>query len=1030
MGQEAMAYAIRDRVVQYLSTFGTRKAEPIHLSMMGLCGVGKSTLMEVFEKIGIPFARLDAQNYLKDSGGLYFLSRDLKEAVATADSKPFVLFIDEIDKTPEILPDGEEETQPAIGALNQILSDGKVRMSGAPLVLSNIFVVTAMNFSPKQIETFSKEILKQEKSYWEYTEEDMGLLDTWLRKGANSRASIAKMLSLLFRSNTISRFVPDAVVAKPLYGEDFDKIVKMTVDSTISRLTQEGTGPKKRLNVTYTDAFLKHVRRHAVFAPGGARVSVKQPDLLVEQLVTIGTHLMPEGHRQSLDVPRRILLDATSDDEAHLEVVPILSVKGRPQELEPIEVRLKFDSIVGSYSLPEGIIAELPEKLAEQGDDFSEEQARKPPTVKEVLTRRKSLNQKEHGRLKKEVAEVIFDQEEAIEKIATSFGNYKNRDTTPSTPSLDVIMGFPGTGKTDIVMETAEKLGIKVVKINLQFYSSDTQDAANRLGEDLYNLLEGNKDKKGKVILLIEEMDKLHEIDPTSGHLVNRPAISLIKDLLSDGTKDIPIKKLDNTIYQTLDIHGFHVAMTMNFAVDRFHLSADPRLTSIDDMQHLYEDLTQTPEALRQVLASMFLPETINRFFSSVVVARPVSEKAFSKIILKAKDLATSELLEDEKGRNVARIDVRLTPAYLKYLFSESVIPAEGGRQALIHAMDLIQTGIREGVSEINAQPNLRTLPVTLQLDYHPRSRSQSEDKVITSVQFKEQGRRKSKVLKRKPVALRFPSLEEYGEIPQNRYRLSVHEFGHAMVDVLTGNRFEHIIVVQPTPHIAGVVKQTPIEPESAAPLIANLCVLLGSRAMERIMSGEDELSDLSVLEASPGTSADVSMATTLLWKIIYQLGLSPSGGTIERSGLIEKEGVLDTNYRRSFFEALPHSVVEQLGLVLRDLETEVIRLLLQTHSKEWYHQKILKLARKGEMTETEFYRMIGYEIPEDDETFLGEKPKDFGKGVTPFQKAPPLVSGKPAWQNLGDLMSFLEKSIRNRLASVSDSAPCKKSLD
>ena len=140
-----------------------------------------------------------------------------------AQGKPLILFIDEMDKVPEIDHRGAERTQPVIKTVNQMLSDGKIidsSFAGGELDFSNVFVITALNFAPKQIEAFSKEVLGKELSFWDYKEPDMEKLDGWLvSKEGTNKSSVAKMLALLFRPNTISRMISDAIVAKPLYGK-------------------------------------------------------------------------------------------------------------------------------------------------------------------------------------------------------------------------------------------------------------------------------------------------------------------------------------------------------------------------------------------------------------------------------------------------------------------------------------------------------------------------------------------------------------------------------------------------------------------------------------------------------------------------------------------------------------------------------------------------------------------------------------------------------------------------------------------
>ena len=84
----------------------------------------------------------------------------------------------------------------------------------------------------------------------------------------------------------------------------------------------------------------------------------------------------------------------------------------------------------------------------------------------------------------------------------------------------------------------------------------------------------------------------------------------------------------------------------------------------------------------------------------------------------------------------------------------------------------------------------------------------------------------------------------------------------------------------------------------------------------------EDPLSELSVLDITPGPSGDIQSATKLLWNVIYELGFDPQGGTMDRLG---------QDYA-NFANLPPESSLSKLGLILRRMENDLVADLLRAH--------------------------------------------------------------------------------------------------
>ncbi len=63
VGQDALAMAIQVRLIQYLNSVGTRLEEPVSMHMIGLPGVGKTSLIKALEELGIPVVKINAEQF-------------------------------------------------------------------------------------------------------------------------------------------------------------------------------------------------------------------------------------------------------------------------------------------------------------------------------------------------------------------------------------------------------------------------------------------------------------------------------------------------------------------------------------------------------------------------------------------------------------------------------------------------------------------------------------------------------------------------------------------------------------------------------------------------------------------------------------------------------------------------------------------------------------------------------------------------------------------------------------------------------
>lgn len=985
VGQDDMAMAIQSRLLQYLNSLGTRQAEPVAIHLIGLFGVGKTSTVKVMEDMGLPVFKIDAPKYPggdQAANSEYQLSAVIARALAgrASPDSPLVFFIDELDKVAEIDKEGKEIIQPVINTLNTILSEGRAHdfnNPGKPHNFSNVFVMTAGNFSPALLSQFSESILKEKKDYWDFTPEDLAKFDDWVRSGKNSLASVARLLSGMYRANTVGRLIADTVVAKVLNNDDFDEIVAMAGEEVKARLTGQATSA---LKLNYTPAFIDFLRSVTVYAPGGARVPIKGVDLLVEQLISMSVHA-DLGDPSSLALPRTISIDY--DEGAEEAIVHVQAYKrvGTKRVLAAEEkIRVKYNRVARTFQISPELLKPLPAQFGPQVDKLMEKDAKKRLSSAKITAARQSL--RSDGSLEKHLNLLVADQKDLAADLDEMLHLYMNAQSTDVR--YLTVPGFTGTGKTMSFTVAAKKLRIPIVKLNMQDYSGESQDSADRFGEDLFNRLAAAREeyKTDKVILLIEELDKAYEIDPSNGLPITRPALGHLKDLLNDGTKMITIKTSFGSTQKLVDVRGVFIGMTTNFPTARFNLKADPRETTIEDMQAFETKVFSSPKAVRKMLTSLFRDDTVNRLMSGRISrSHTLSHSGYMQIISQQPVYALSNINSNSfvPGQNAA-FSVAITDDYLnQYLAAESIIPSEGGRQAAATAQMLLKRDLIHAIKNLPKNSPLYKLPVQIVLDYEPRD-AKNPPRVIPSARLSDArdiqrfGSALNAPLPEIPRKLIFPPRKTYGRLLPVQLYVAGHEFGHALAATMFGNRFESIRTAPLEPGESGFVKTLSCGLSTTARVITGeLLSTLASRSMERIMLAKNPKDAASVLAIGAGSSQDNMDATRTLWRLVYALGMDPSGGTIERSGL---GGCSQDDYakRRYFFEELPNEKIEALAQVARDLENHLVEVFLQARSPEWFKEKITKLALAGEMSEAEFYALIGQPYPGRGNTFLGER--------------------------------------------------------
>lgn len=956
-GQEAAASVLQARMIQYLEGYPNRSGEPVMMNMIGLPGIGKSAMIEYLKKAGFPILEFDAQSYV---GAVppEPLESALRDAIMIQQARkpgvPIVVVIEELDKLVEKNPQTNVETSsPAIGTLNTISSEGKIHGNfGRSTNVSNVMFLTTMNLAPVEIESFSQEILGTHKSYYDFTIEDFKAFDDWVRNQPSARY---KVLARMFRSNTVSRFGANTVIMQPLGSDAYRRIIELQVERAIRQNVQDKNAAK-RITVDVHPSMMEFLLKEAVFAPSGARETVALTNTLIEQLIVYGSKTVGPGLTSSTR-PRHIEVRYHPKlNKVFVRVTEKVQQQGSSSTLRDgaaIAFEARYDAGSRVFLPPQDVAAVKPAFLKKQ----EETDELKPVTKKETFETRFPKNQDRVKGLREGLAEYLYGQADAINVIATDLENYfGRRGPARKEPSMRALAGFPGIGKSELFLRAAELTGLPVARVNMQSYATDSAEAVKAFATDVEravaNALEDNK--TGQFILLFEELDKVFEISP-KGEFENRPVLAKLKDLLNDGRFDISSQYSSEAI----DLRGAFIGVTMNFAIDRFGFEADPRMTTIEDVIKAWRRLKATPAAIKKLLGSMFLPDTVSRLMTQMLIMKPLDKPAYSKIIETQAAKVEDERLLDENGRNVGQIEMKTTPAYRRYLFNESVIPSEGARNTTKTANAMISTDLEYALARLPRSSKYAKEPLTLTLDY-----SEAKQRVRYRIQLTNSPEEQPLQLEDREIALKFPRIEVQGRVSEDRMLTAAHEFGHAFTGVQTGARFETVVVVPNGTGAGGYVKPNGLG-ETASDLLARLNMILGSRAFERIFLSPNPLESKSVLSITSGPSQDIRMATMVLYRMLHQLGMNPEGGTLDRNFDMGM-GTYAT------FEAMPSGLAAKLGHVLRDLEDQIVRDTLDEHSKSWYVDRIVKLAKAGAMSEKEFYELIGRRLPEDNRRSVG----------------------------------------------------------
>lgn len=961
-GQELITEVLQASVIRYLEGFGHHSREPEHINIIGFTGSGKTDLIQKLSEIGIKVILLNAQSYV--GGNEEKFAKDINEKIGKSieEGRPVILAVDEIDKIPEITFENGvpvEVTSQFIGDINSIISEGRINVGTKPLVLSNVMVITMMNYPPTQIDTFSEEVLQQKKSFYDYTLEDFAKVDAWIRTNPGSQSRI---LARLFRANTVSRLAPNSYFMQPFTPTVYEEIVKHLSEQTEKSYAADGPKAEQYARVHVDASLVKFLLENGVVPSSGARKTVRFVNASLDDLVGFAQKIPAPG-AHGLDRPRKIRISMTEDQKrSRIEVTPQVYRQGGLIDLPSFSVEVEYVPGTRLFRRPQELIAKAPSLKAK--DSLLDLQAleKEPRITKKQIRALRFPKTATLGRgLAKGLAEVIHDQQSVLPIIESDVIKYLSRDSKQKREPLSrVLAGFPGNPSVQILEEVSRRTEIPLVRVNLENYGGDESSAVGEFMSTLDMLIreevgfDEETAQPGRFILLIEGLDKVFQIDGT-GVRLERPVTGLLSEILSKGKAEFTDFDEDYAMdVSTTDVRDGLIYVTLNLPVEKFGLQGDPRLTSVGDVERTFTHLTKYPADLKDLLSTMYLPETISTVLPRLTLLRPYSEKSYHQIIGQQLEKVVHERLHDDEDVNVAQIEVHASDAYLEYLYSESVIPSEGARNTETMVRNLASTHLEAALDRLPRDRRYSGEPLEMHLDYDPATTSVKASIVLKSAKLKVP----LQVLNQK-VTLMFPSVKAFGKMKAYRVETAAHEFGHAFVSALLGQRMERILAV-PVKQAYGGFVSFKERGDSAAEEIASLYATLAARALERMVSSEDPRQPLSVLNITKGASMDIEMATESLYEMIHAFGLAPQGGTLDRRAKFAPHDAA------SSFAPLTAEDVKRLGLILRDLEDYLVEQLLEAHPMDWYIDKISRLAQEGAMTEKEFYELIEYPFPGD----------------------------------------------------------------
>ncbi len=1014
IGQSRVIEPLCEKLSAYLRHFRQHRGKPYAAHLQGMSGSGKNELIDLLESLGVNIIHVDAQHAA-------FLPMDLLQRLDD-NVWPTILFVNEFDKPVgastnlEGAIEADSSLTPQVAELlnngDLIDDDGSFMGNG-----SHLFVITATNLDSRILIDYHTAQGLSPKNRYEMTIDDWAKFDYWLTEGPTRRYEV---LSRQFKDHIVGRMAPDLLFMKPLSADEYRRLILLEIEKAVASHREQ----EAFFNVEVEDSMVDFFMTYALVPGSGARETVARIKDLMGSLMLRGLQVVPKDLASvqtaaMMGRPRHLTFSYKAGEAPAIEV-RVQTFKAAGKGFSPADsfaVALEYDPRSRVLRVPKENMSDVDVALKQ-----SPPRVRTRPLKREIqAVRFSALGERVNG-----LSEALQNEFQGLgslaERVAGEFLKYMSASAPADRePSALALMSFTGVGKTSIFKFCATYLKIPIVQLNLKDYADDDSETAARFTKNLLSQIQEAKEQgpEGKFLVILDELDKLSELDE-DGHAVNRPIMGAINTLLSEGVLSSASTSRGDDQHARVDLRSAFIALTLNLGNVDFGFSADPRLTSIEDLQRALELISKNLSDRRDILARNFRDETVRRVLPLIEVVPVPSQKEFMMIVSRTATAEAASLMVsrsgDFKGQDISGVRIDFSEAYKNFLYSESIVPSEGPGGAITTAKRWVGRHVVLALSRLPREEPYMSKPVRLNFDYIP----QGQEFVIHVTSEVPDTPAKAREIYRGRQEVNFPSLRAFGDVSEDRALTGLHEFGHAFASVRLGYRFKDMLSTSISNGAGGFVsfrgdtkKDEPLTTVRSE--IARIYMLLASRVLERIFLSPAPKSKSAKHYITQGSSRDVQMATETLYELIDELGFDPYGGVGSRAAL------------KPLIAGVSDETFQKMKLILQDLEDFMVRDFLAAHPRSWYQKLITRSTKEGHTTEEAFYQLIGYRFPGDNIYPLG----DLNDLRTSFQLAlvndvPQSVKearrfkqGKTATtpkQNLDRYVAFFDKTLKKQL--------------
>lgn len=235
VGQERMLGPLVDRLENYIATYGNRSGRPFAAHLVGVDGVGKTTVAELLEGAGFRVFRCDATVAMSIP----------VEVLEEDDSKPTILFVDGIDQSHLRGNGGQpQHSSDILGQLTALLNDGSLIDEGGATLgkASNLFVLTTVKLDPKIVADFRGQsaggVIQSPEGIFHFSFDDMARFDQWLTQLPNWKV---KILEYSLPRDVLKFFLSDILLMKPLSEEEYRAVIQREFERFLRSRNSKGS---------------------------------------------------------------------------------------------------------------------------------------------------------------------------------------------------------------------------------------------------------------------------------------------------------------------------------------------------------------------------------------------------------------------------------------------------------------------------------------------------------------------------------------------------------------------------------------------------------------------------------------------------------------------------------------------------------------------------------------------------------------------------------------------------------------------